>query len=141
MYNFNSIGVTPEQLITAMKGELGARIYYQKLAAMAPGPKEADIIMHFFEDETKHYRNFRMLYINLTGHEPIIPALENPSFTTYQEGVDQAILDELEAYDFYRDIYLSSNHPVVKNIFFEALTDESEHAAHLNYLFTKSKCK
>lgn len=139
MYSYISFGVTPEQLIKAMKGEAEARLYYQKLMKMAPNEQEADIISNFFKDETKHFSKFRMLYIMLTGTEPELPPLTAPTFKTYLEGIELAILDELAAYDYYRDIYLGSYNLRVRDIFFEALTDENEHAAHLNYLFTKNK--
>lgn len=139
MYSYMNYNVTPAQLIKAMRGEAEARKYYKKLMGMAPNEKEENIIDHFFEDETKHFSKFRMLFEMITGKEPEIGNAKTPDFDNYLEGVEQAILDELEAYEFYRDIYLSGNNPIVRDIFFEALTDESEHAAHLNYLYTKNK--
>ncbi|MEA4848267.1 MAG: ferritin-like domain-containing protein [Clostridiaceae bacterium] len=139
MYGYMAYNVTPAQLTKAMKGEAEARKYYKRLAAMAPNEKEADMIDHFYEDETKHLSKFRMLFEMTTGKEPEIGSIKAPDFGSYIEGVEQAILDELEAYEFYRDIYLASNNPVVRDVFFEAFTDENEHAAHLNYIYTKNK--
>lgn len=139
MYSYMSYNVTPAQLLKAMKGEAEARKYYKRLLGMAPNEKEEDIIEHFYEDETKHFSKFRMLFEMITGKEPELGSVKAPDFDSYLDGVEQAILDELEAYEFYRDIYLSSNNPIVRDVFFEALTDENEHAAHLNYLYTKNK--
>ncbi|HYF75423.1 MAG TPA: ferritin-like domain-containing protein [Candidatus Nitrosocosmicus sp.] len=139
MYSYMTYNVTPAQLIKAMKGEAEARKYYKRLMGMAPNEKEEDIIEHFYEDETKHLSKFRMLFEMITGKEPELGNVKPPEFDGYLEGVEQALLDELEAYEFYRDIYLSSNNPIVRDTFFEALTDENEHAAHLNYLYTKNK--
>lgn len=141
IYGMTSFGVTPGQLFKGMKGEAEARRFYRKLIDLAPNEKEADIINHFFEDEAKHYSKFKMLYEMLTGKVPELPKPEAPDFSTYVEGVEQAILDELEAYEFYRDIYLSTSNMMVRDIFFEALTDENEHAAHLNYLYTKNSIR
>ena len=139
MYSYMTYNVTPAQLIKAMKGEAEARKYYKRLMGMAPNEKEEDIIEHFYEDETKHLSKFRMLFEMITGKEPELGNVKPPEFDGYLEGVEQALLDELEAYEFYRDIYLSSNNPIVRDTFFEALTDENEHAAHLNYLYTKNR--
>ncbi|MHB1391679.1 MAG: ferritin family protein [Clostridia bacterium] len=139
MYSYMTYNVTPAQLMKAMRGEAEARKYYKKLMSMAPNEKEADMIERFYEDETKHLSKFRMLFEMITGKEPEITSVKSPDFDTYLEGIEQAILDELEAYEFYRDIYLASNNPIIRDIFFEALTDENEHAAHLNYLYTKNK--
>jgi rubrerythrin len=139
MYGYMTYNVTPVQLLKAMQGEAEARKYYKRLISMAPNEKEADIIERFYEDETKHLSKFRMLFEMITGKEPELKDIKSPDYDSYIEGVEQAILDELEAYEFYRDIYLSSSNPIVKEIFFEAFTDENEHAAHLNYLYTKNK--
>lgn len=77
----------------------------------------------------------------ITGTCPVLPPLTPPTFPNYLAGVEPTILDELDAYEFYRDIYLASSDHMVRNIFFKALTDENEHAAHLNYLFTKNIVK
>jgi rubrerythrin len=138
MYGYMTYNVTPAQLLKAMRGEAEARKYYKKLIGMAPNEKEADIIEHFYEDETKHLSKFRMLFEMITGNEPEISNAKSPDFDSYIKGIEQAIFDELEAYEFYRDIYLSSKNQLVRDIFFEALTDENEHAAHLNYLYTKN---
>ena len=139
MYSYMTYNVTPAQLIKAMKGEAEARKYYKRLMGMAPNEKEEGIIERFYEDETKHLSKFRMLFEMITGKEPELGSVKPPEFDGYLEGVEQALLDELEAYEFYRDVFLSSNHPIVRDTFFEALTDENEHAAHLNYLYTKNK--
>jgi len=80
-----------------------------------------------------------LLRLSIICNYPDIKSVKTLDFDNYIEGIEQAILDELEAYEFYRDIYLSSNNPIVKEIFFEAFTDENEHAAYLNYLYTRNK--
>ena len=60
MYSYMAYNVTPAQLLKAMKGEAEARKYYKLLISMAPIEKEADIIEHFYEDETKHLSKFRI---------------------------------------------------------------------------------
>jgi len=139
MYGYMTYNVTPAQLLKAIQGEAEARKYYKQLISIAPDEKEADIIEHLYEDETKHLSKFRMIFEMTTGKEPDIKSVKTLDFDNYIEGIEQAILDELEAYEFYRDIYLSSNNPIVKEIFFEAFTDENEHAAYLNYLYTRNK--
>lgn len=139
MYGYVTYSVTPAQLLKAMREEAKARKHYKKLAGMAPDEKEADIIEHFYEDETKHLSKFRMLFEMITGKEPELSNIASPGFGSYLEGIEQAILDELEAYEFYRDIYLSGSNPMVRDMFLEAFTDENEHAAYLNYLYTRNK--
>jgi rubrerythrin len=139
MYGYMAYNVTSAQLIKAMKDKGSARKYYKRLIGMAPDEKEAEIIEHFYEDETKHLSKFRMLFEMTTGKEPEIGSVNTPEFESYIEGIEHAIPKELEACEFYRDIYLASSNPIVRDVFFEALTDENEHAVYLNYLYTKNK--
>lgn len=141
MYGHMIYNITPAQLLKAMRGEAETKKYYKRLADLAPSEREEDIIEHFIEDETKHLSKFKMLFEMITGKGPELTHIKQPVFDDYLEGIEQAILNELEAYEFYRDIYLSNNNPIVRDIFFEAMTDENEHAAHLNYLYTKNKNK
>lgn len=59
---------------------------------------------------------------------------QRKSFHNLQEGLRLAYQDELEAYEFYRDIYLMTSHPLIRDVFFRALTDESEHALRFGFL-------
>lgn len=129
----------PQKLLKAMQGERDARLYYQQLLNMTPSDEDREIISHFFEDEGKHYANFSRLYMQLTGRQPVLPPPQAPHIPSYIEGVKQSIFDETDAYEFYRDTYLCTNNPIAKEIFFEAMTDENEHAIRLNYLYTKNK--
>ncbi len=139
MYGYMTYNVTPAQLLKAMKGEAEARKYYKKLMDMSLDDREKDIIEHFIEDENKHLSKFRMVYEMTTGKEPVLGNLKTADFSSYIEGIEQAIEDELETYVFYRDIYLSNNNPIIRDIFLEAFTDENEHIARLNYLYTKNR--
>ncbi|MDD4504022.1 MAG: ferritin-like domain-containing protein, partial [Clostridiaceae bacterium] len=78
MYSYMAYNVTPAQLLKAMKGEAEARKYYKLLISMAPNEKEADIIEHFYEDETKHLSKFRMLFEMTTGKEPELTNVKSP---------------------------------------------------------------
>lgn len=128
-----------ERLLKALKGEQDARRFYSELVKLAKYEEDKKIITEITLDERKHFNNFRRLYIELTGKEPALPPQERPVIKSYIEGLKTAIMDETEAYEFYRDTFLCTNNPIGKQIFLEAFTDENEHAIRLNYLFTKNK--
>lgn len=129
----------PKRLMKAMKGEADARVFYLQLISMLPAPEDKDIVAKIAQDEKKHHENFRRLYVRLAGHEPMLPPTEKANIPTYIEGIMKAIMDETEAYEFYRDTFMCTTNPAAKEIFLEAMTDENEHAIRLNYLFTKNK--
>lgn len=129
----------PERLIKAMTGEQNARRYYQQLMSMAPSEEDKAVIAQIYDDEGKHFENFNTLYKNITGQQPALPPPEVPNIPTYLQGVEKAIFDETDAYEFYRDTYMCTINPIAKEIFFEAFTDENEHAIRLTYLYSKNK--
>ncbi len=131
--------LTPELLTTTMIGEQDAIDYYEKLAQMAPNENFARVIMGFREDEMKHLGNSKALFKRLSGQSPELPPVKQPRIRSFQEGLEQAIFDELGAYEAYRNIYLDNDQPIIRNIFFENLTDEMEHAAKINFMLTALK--
>lgn len=139
MFNDMSYGVTPDQLIKAMKGEADAQAYYRRLVTMTHNPKEEEIIRKIFEDEIKHFNTFQMIFRMITGYDCVLPTITTPVISSYFEGVGKAIMDELQTYEYYRDIYLNSANNSIMNAFFQAFTDENEHAAYLNYILTTNK--
>jgi len=128
----------PQELIKAMHGELSSKEYYKRLVDCSEDKGDKEIISCFIKDESKHYNNFYNLYIKLTGYAPVISKLKIPEFANYIEGITQAIKDEADAFEFYRNIFITYKNPEIRDIFLEAFTDESKHAIKLNYLHTKN---
>lgn len=120
-------------ILRAIKSEAEAIDFYQRLLKFASSGHEQDDISHALEDERIHLRDFSRLYCSLTGMQPVFRP-KKISFHNLQEGFRMAYQDELEAYEFYRDIYLMTNHHLVKDIFFRAMTDEIEHAMRFGFL-------
>lgn len=129
----------PQRLLKALKGEQDARAFYGSLAAMAQDEMDKRVISQIANDEKKHFNNFARLYMDLTGRRPNLPPPEKPNIPNYLAGIEKAIFDETDAYEFYRDTILCTNNPIAKQIFFEAMTDENEHAVRLNFLYSKNK--
>src|SRR5690242_6481033 len=132
-----AIQLTPENLLKAIQSEYEAIEYYRKLHQMTPDHQNAELIHGIYNDEVKHYTNFSHLYFQMTNNKPTVRdvVISIPNFV---EGVKKAILDELTAYEFYRDIYLGARNDTIRNTFFEAFTDENEHASKFNFMYTKS---
>jgi rubrerythrin len=129
----------PQRLIKAMIGEQNARLFYLELANMTSDPEDKKLILGIARDEMKHFNNFGKLYMHLSGEKPSLPPPEKPVIRNFVEGVKKSIIDETDAYEFYRDTFLCNDRYLVKNIFLEAFTDENEHAIRFNYIFTKTR--
>ncbi len=119
-----------DMLETAMANEAGAIEFYMGLASIAPRPEYRETLETIAADERKHLQSFRALYCQLTCSYPQVrPAVETaPDFAA---GITMAIKDELEAYEMYRDMLLMVCQQEYRDVMFEAMTDEMEHAVYL----------
>ncbi|GAB6935246.1 MAG: ferritin-like domain-containing protein [Calditerricola sp.] len=123
-----------KNLRMALVGERSAIAFYRRLLDMAPNDEHRKQIEHAYEDEKKHYRMFENLYIRLTGRRPDVKPM-TVTFATYEEGLKKAFYDELEAAELYRDTQLLTRNKAIRDIFYEAMTDEMEHAARFSFIY------
>lgn len=69
----------------------------------------------------------------MTGVQPNYQI--NPvQFNDFKEGIKFVYREELEAYEFYRDIYLMTQNLTIRDVFLRRLTDEIEHATRFGFL-------
>lgn len=123
----------------ALADEKAAAKFYEMLMDMAPNNWQRDEIKHARDDEMKHYHMLHQLYVNLTGREPVVKEKE-VKVTNYCEGLKDAFDDELEAADFYRSMMLSTYYQYIRDILFEIMTDEMEHATRFVFVSADAKC-
>lgn len=114
-----------------MQDQASAVQFYRELGAMAPVPKIREYLRHAADDEQRHYELLGQLYRALTG-QTYTATPEKVSFASFRDGLLMAIDDELEAYEEYRDEYLRYPTPQIRQVFFELLSDEIEHAVRFN---------
>jgi len=120
------------QLFAAIKDEASAVEFYTVLEKETGG-QYRDFVTHAKEDEMKHVRMFRRLYFKLTGHYAnVMPAVTE--FSSYRQGIEIAFRRELDAAERYRDMYLSTKNPLIRDVLFRAMTDEIEHAQRFSFL-------
>ncbi|WP_035098867.1 ferritin family protein [Anoxybacteroides tepidamans] len=128
-----SIRKLASDLLNAIKGEATAIQFYNQLMQMARTNEERSYIAHALEDEQTHLRQFINLYTSLFGAQPVYQA-EQKTFSSFAEGLKIAREDEFEAYESYRNVYLSTKDMKVRDVFFRAMTDEIEHALRFSIL-------
>lgn len=125
------------QLAGAINDEASAVMFYDKLEKMAPN-QYRDFVTHAKNDEIEHVRLFSKLYQRLTGYQASVQA-QTTQFSSYDEGLEIAFRRELEATELYRNMYLSTRVPKIRDILFRTMTDEMEHAQRFNFLYTVSQ--
>ncbi len=123
-----------EALINGMEGESQAIDFYSRLVKMAPNKVAKESVEHALSDERTHLKLFINLYKQLTGRSP---SYNKPkaSFDNFKEGIMIAFYDELEAYETYRDDYLLTQNQMIRDVFFQAMSDEIEHATRFGFIY------
>ncbi len=116
-----------KELEKALAGEAEAIEFYAYLESIAPTAEAREQIHHAHQDEMEHYQKFSRLYERLTGRPPAVEKIvvARPDFVS---GVFRAFNDELEAAHLYRGMLLGTWDMTVRDLMFEIMTDEMEHA-------------
>lgn len=116
-----------------MQDQANATVFYGELIEQLQAEELKDYVREARDDEQKHYRMLGELYQTLTGRT--YAAQPQPTaFASLTAGLKKAMDDEYAASEEYRDVYLKYNDRRVRNLFFELLTDELEHATRFNYV-------
>jgi rubrerythrin len=124
----------------AVMGEAHDVKFYEMLIKLC-GKEDKDIFESIIADERKHAQLFRTIYCELTGHVlPQAPDAKVTPVKTCCEGIEKAILEELEAASKYRIILYAMQNRRHINMMVEIITDEQKHAQKLNYLCCKKGC-
>lgn len=120
----------------AIEGELEDAAYYQALADIAPNPFARGIILEFSQDEREHAYEFQQAYEALTDRTYKPPGEMEYEFEidNYIDSLEKSVLKETNDYKKYKEYYLMTNNPVLRDIFFNAMHDEDYHATRELYL-------
>jgi rubrerythrin len=99
---------------------------YAQLVKLAPTDDQADEVNAMMLQEKKQFTLLEALYREFMGTEPSVqPTLH--LFTTYKEGLQQTVGLERAAIRHYRDTYLLTPSLHVRDIYFYALSDGTDH--------------
>lgn len=121
----------------AVQGEREDELFYDYLIEEAPSMEEREIIGSIRDDERRHNSIFRRIYGDFTSTE--IPEGEDETFETpdsYLEGIKRALFGELRSVEKYRAIMKRLPYGAYRDVLFDIITDELNHASKYNYLFT-----
>ena len=127
-------------IVKAMKAERHDTVKYKIMMEMTDNADVKKQTKIAYDDELKHYQMFRQIYYKLSGKVVNIPLPnEVEKYDNIIDAVKSSIEGENEAVDLYRDIYALIPNQYIKNIVFEVITDEIEHANRFVYLYAMQK--
>lgn len=126
----------------AIADELGVSRFYKDLSERVTDLEDKRILKGMSIDEMKHSKMLRELYteINNTACPDIKDEADE---TEHKENVltafANAIQGETDTVERYRTLLFAFEKPEYKNMITEIITDEQNHSAKLNYLYSKNR--
>lgn len=123
----------------AMKDERHDHKKYKMMMEMTDNKEIKENIRYAYEDEAKHYRMFQEIYEDLTGEEIDVPVPKVELADRLVDNVKSSIQGELAAVEFYRDIRSMLTSKKHRDMLFEIITDEQEHATRFVYIYAMIK--
>jgi len=109
---------------------------YKLMMNMTDNNEIIEQIQHSYEDEAKHYDMFQEIYKELTGSDIKILSPEKEYQNILIDVVKSSINAELEAVELYKEIRTMLRGKKYRNMMFEIITDEQEHATRFIYLYS-----
>lgn len=123
----------------AMTDERTDHRKYRKMMEMTDNKEIIEQIHYAYEDEAKHYDMFQEIYEELTGNDIQVLSPEQDQQNRLIDAVKSSINGELVAVEFYREIRAMLRGKKYRNMLFEIITDEQEHATRFVYLYSMLK--
>lgn len=123
----------------AMKDEKHDNRKYKMMNEMTENKEIRENIRHAYEDEAKHYRMFQDIYEDLTGENIEIPVPKVDLADRFVDNVKSSIQGELGAVEMYRDIRAMLTTKRHRDMLYEIITDEQEHATRFVYIYAMIK--
>jgi hypothetical protein len=132
------LGITPEQIVSNLKTTLETIKHNERLLAFAPDPRQAEIIRTLIQDNKINVEHFTKLYYQMTCEPLVVPPIGQPGFTSYLEGIRQAILQRVEQFDKLLVLYYSTTSETIQKIILYQASTILVHSRYLDYLFIKN---
>lgn len=126
-------------LVEAMKDERSDRVKYKMMMEMAKSEKVRKQIEFAYKDEGKHYQMFQQIFCQLSGRTIDIPEPKVEISDRQIDNIETSINGELEAVELYREIRSLLPTRQMRDMLYEIITDEQEHATRFVYLFAMER--
>lgn len=127
-----------ELIKDSIKDELIVSKFYSDLANSIRDVDDKKMIEEMSLDENKHYKMFMDIYNKLSKEEYTPKNIEYQKVSSdLISNIVNSIKGELSSVEEYRPIIFALENQQLKNYLSEIITDEQNHAAKLNYMYSK----
>ncbi len=127
-----------DKLLEFIAEETSASLYYQQLAALAPGSGEKELLRKLAKDEARHAAYLRTVYRQITGRPGRVLPASPPSIDSYQGALRQRLFAESNDYLKYGDEFLTAPDMYLRCLFYKIGAAEAQHGMILTILLSGS---
>ncbi|MDR1067044.1 MAG: ferritin-like domain-containing protein [Clostridiales bacterium] len=123
----------------ALKDEAGDAKDIEQLMYIARSPEDRETLRQIRMDEQKHYKLFQEVCHAIGGEKPHVEA---ERFDVYDDAIkayEKKMFKKHKSVDFYRKILFAVASPLLRDMLYEIITDEQNHASQFMYLYAKNK--
>lgn len=113
--------------------------YYNNLSRNVTDIEDKRILKEIAIDEEKHSKMLTDLYTEINGSNPNHNEENTGGNSSLLNALAKRIEEETKAVENYRVLLFAFDKPKYKNMITEIITDEQNHAAKLNYLYSKNR--
>jgi rubrerythrin len=140
--NFKARPKSPDDLIldmlrSAMIDEKEGSDYYLRLMSLATCVKDKEILKTISQNEFKHFKILEEIYTNLTGEKYDFCFEPRPIGANLAHEYEVCICAEISDFEFYRKLYFGFLNVQIRDMLYEIMTDEQNHAIKLSHLYSK----
>ncbi|HWR55331.1 MAG: ferritin-like domain-containing protein [Bacillota bacterium] len=110
-------------------------LYYTQVAEKTKTDEQREMVLEFARDEYRHAVALARYYWQLTGTYPYIaPYQPKPLDKNLEKVFMSRVKPESADLKKYKELYLMTPDPQLRDIAFNAMNDEAQHAIRLLYL-------
>lgn len=115
------------------------RVLYDNLLKQASNYKEVDIITSIIDEEQKHTNTLQRIYKEITGKNIIFEDRYEKVDTNYLDGLKKAFDTKMTKLSKYRSLRACLPNNLYRDIIFDILIEELEHADKYHYILNNYK--
>lgn len=125
----------PELIRDYAEDEWHDYLYYSQLAEKVATAEQREMVLGFARDEYRHANALAAYYCQLTGRYPYLaPYQPRPISDNLEEVFLARVPPESGDIQKYKELYLMTRDPQLRDIAFNAMMDETQHSIRLLYL-------
>lgn len=110
-------------------------LYYSQVAEKVNTAEQREMVLGFAQDEYRHALALAQYYCQFTGTWPYIaPYQPRPISDNLEEVFLGRVKPESGDIKKYKELYLMTGDPQLRDIAFSAMSDETQHSIRLLYL-------